>query len=285
MRAMRSDVGSERMPTWLRVFLLANVVEDAATGLSGLLFGDRILAPLDVTPLNGRFVGALYVSGGIGILLAALARTTRDVRAILASFLTIVVLVECVTFVYWSEFTNGRTPVVWLVTYTVDPIVLVLVLVSISRVRTQGASTDIDPGPVGAILRAQAFVFGVVGVALLIGTEGIRELWPWTLPALVARVYASFFLALAVGAAIAARRVTAVTARTILAPALAIPVLGILASLAHLSRLESGLPTAAWFGANAAVSVLALAGLVLVEHARAQTPPAGRRWPRRRHSR
>lgn len=262
------------MPPWLRAFLLANVVEDAATGLSGLFFGDRILAPLDLTPLNGRFVGALYLSGGIGILIAALARNTRDLRAILASFLAIAALVECVTFVYWSDFTNDSSPVIWLVTYTVDPIVLVLVLGRMWRAATVGQGADVRLRPVAAILRIQAVVFGVTGVALLIGTEGIRGLWPWTLPELVARVYASFFVAVAVGALIAARRPTATMARTILAPALAIPVLGIIASSAHLSRLESGFPKAAWFGGNTLVALLALAGLVLLEQARSPTPPA-----------
>jgi len=263
------------MSPWLRAFLLANVVEDAATGLSGLILGDRILAPLDLTPLNGRFVGALYVSGGIGILLAALGRTTRDVRAILAAFLAITALVECVTFVYWSDFTKDSSPVIWLVTYTVDPIVLVVVLWPMWRARKDGQGADVRLRPVAAILRVQAVVFGVTGVALLIGTGGIRGLWPWTLPELVARLYASFFLAVALGSVIAARRPTVAMARTILAPALAIPALGIVAALPHLSRLESGLPTVAWFGGNALVALIALAGLVLLEQARVHTPPAG----------
>jgi hypothetical protein len=37
-------------------------------GLTGLLMPSEMQIPLQVTPLNARFVAALYVAGGIGVL-------------------------------------------------------------------------------------------------------------------------------------------------------------------------------------------------------------------------
>jgi hypothetical protein len=70
------------MPVWLRVFLLINVVQDFAIGF-GLIAPAHIVVPLKgLTPLNARFIAALYLGGGVTILLAALsaARWTRGSR-------------------------------------------------------------------------------------------------------------------------------------------------------------------------------------------------------------
>jgi hypothetical protein len=57
------------MPLWLRVFLLLNVVQDFAIGASGMASPAHITIPLeDVSPLNARFIAALYIGGGIAIL-------------------------------------------------------------------------------------------------------------------------------------------------------------------------------------------------------------------------
>lgn len=263
------DVAHERIPRWLQLFLLANVIEDAATGLSGLLLGDQILAPFQLTPLNGRFIGALYLAGGVGILLGALSPRLRDASPILVGFLLIAVLVEALTLIYWSDFTRDGIPIVWLITYTVDPLVLAFALLSLRLWHTE----EKQRSPALPFLQALAAVFAATGIALLIARSGIVALWPWKLPPLVARVYASFFLALAAGALTAARQAGRAAARSILAATLTLPLLAILGSLLHLSRLEDGGPTVVWFAGATLVALISATALVRLS--RQPTLPIG----------
>jgi hypothetical protein len=131
-------------PWLLRVFLLVNVVQDFGLGISGLVFPRHILIPLKgLTPLNARFVGSLYLGGGIVILCAALVRRAVDTRIALYSLFVITVLVLGMTFVYWTSFTAGGVPRLWMITYLADPVVVPVFLVTLGLVRSTA------PGPHG----------------------------------------------------------------------------------------------------------------------------------------
>lgn len=96
---------------WLRVSFVVNVVQDFGLGLSGLLFPEHFLLPLQgLTPLNARFVGALYLGGGVVILCAAAVSSVVDARIALWSFLVITTLVLAMTLVYWADFSAGGVP-------------------------------------------------------------------------------------------------------------------------------------------------------------------------------
>src|SRR3954451_2209202 len=239
-----SDV---RTPWWLRVFLLVNVVQDVGLGLSGLLFPAHFLLPLKgLTPLNARFVGSLYLGGGVVILCAALMRRAVDTRIPLWSFFVITVLVLAMTFAYWPEFTVGGVPKLWMLTYVVDPIVVPIAIV------TQGLVRAAEPGRhrLTALFLTQAVVLGAVGFALLIASDAVLAAWPWAISRLLARVYAAFFLAFAVGALLAAyeRRRQAVLA--FLAGSLAMVVFTLTTTLLHLDRFSSGAALAGWVGVH-----------------------------------
>jgi hypothetical protein len=55
----------------VRVYLVFAAVQGFGIGLTGLLIPAEMQIPLRLTPLNARFVAALYVAGGVGVLLAA----------------------------------------------------------------------------------------------------------------------------------------------------------------------------------------------------------------------
>jgi len=259
---------SSPTPWWLRVFLLVNVVQDFGLGLSGLLFPAHILVPLKgLSPLNARFVGSLYLGGGIVIVCAALVRRAVDTRIALYSLFVITALVLAMTLAYWPAFTVDGVPTLWMVTYVVDPIVVPVAIVVL------GVVGPAAPGRhrLTALFLAQAVVLGGAGIALLLARDGVMTAWPWTLTPLLARVYAAFFLAFAVGALLAAYERRPAAVRPFLIGSLALLALSLTTSLLHLGRFHHGPARWLWF----AVHVLGLAlfsfGLATSARARDRT--------------
>jgi hypothetical protein len=236
-------------PWWLRAFLLVNVVQDFGLGLSGLLFPEHFLIPLKgLTPLNARFVGSLYLAGGVVILCAALMRRVVDARIPLWSFFVITVFVLGMTFAYWRDFTVGGVPKLWMLTYVVDPIVVPIAIVTLGLVRPA------EPGRhrLTAIFLTQAAVLGGVGLALLIASDAVLAAWPWAISRLLARVYAAFFLAFAVGALLAAYERRARAVQAFLAGSAALLVFTLTTTLLHLDRFASGPALALWVAVHLA---------------------------------
>ena len=245
------------IPRWLRVFLLVNVAQDFAIGFSGLVSPRNIVIPLKgLSPLNARFIAGLYLGGGVIILIVALVHWAVDARIALYCLSVITILVLAMTFVYWHAFTVDGIPWLWLITYIADPIVAPVALV------TLGVLGAAEPGrhPLTALFVGQAVVFGGAGIALMIAPDAMLTAWPWGLTRTLARVYAAFFLAFAVGAALAAgeRRVAAF--RPFLIGSIALLVATLSASLVHPARIDGGPTRWIWFGAHAAgIVILALA--------------------------
>lgn len=256
--------GAARMsppPRWLQAFLLLNVVQDFAIGVSGLLSPTHIVIPLkELTPLNARFIAALYLGGGVVILLSAFVRRAVDARIALYALSVITALVLLMTFAYWGEFTRDGIPWIWMFTYLVDPVIAPFAIVALGIV--EGAA----PGRhrLTALFVGEAAVFGGCGIVLLFAPRAMVDAWPWALTPLLARVYASFFLAFALGAALAAfdRRPAAI--RPFLTGSLALLSTTLLVSLVHLSKFDHGPGRWLWFLAHAvgiALFALALATL------------------------
>lgn len=250
------------MPVWLRVFLLINVVQDLAIGF-GLIAPARIVVPLKgLTPLNARFIAALYLGGGITILLAALVRRAVDARIALYAFDVITMLVLVMTFVYWPRFTVDGLPWLWLTTYVVDPVLATFAIIAL------GLGRPADPGRhrLSGLFAAQAAVFGACGLALLLAPDAVLAGWPWTLTRLLARVYAAFFIAFAVGAVLSAGERRPEALRPFVGGSLALLLLTLGVSLLHLDRFDQGGIRWLWF----AIHVLGVAafGYALVSLSR-----------------
>ena len=258
-------------PWWLRVFFLVNVAQDFAIGISGALSPARALIPLKgLSPLNTRFVSALYLGGGVVILLAVFVRYAVDARIALYAFLVINVLVLVMTSVYWQEFTVDGTPWLWMTTYIVNPLLTPLILA------TLGFRVAAEPGRhrLTLLFHAQAIVFGGAGILLTLAPEAAVGIWPWTLTPLLSRVYGSFFLAFAVGALLAARERRRAALRPFLVGSLALLVCTLAASLAHLDRLHEGPSRLLWFAAHViGVAIFAIAMATLSRGARPRGSP------------
>ena len=68
------------MNWWIRGYLLFAAAQGFGIGITGMVVPAEMQIPLRITPLNARFVAALYVAGGIGVILAALARRRSEAR-------------------------------------------------------------------------------------------------------------------------------------------------------------------------------------------------------------
>jgi hypothetical protein len=257
---------SSAVPLWLRIFFLANVVQDLAIGVSGLASPRHIVIPLKgLSPVNARFIAALYLGGGVVILAVAFVRRAVDARIALYAFFTITALVLVMTFAYWETFTKDGIPWLWLFTYIVDPLLAPIALV------TLGVLGPARPGRhrLTALFVGEAIVFGGSGIALLLAPTAMLRAWPWTLTPILSRVYAAFFLAFAIGAALAAweRRIAAV--RPLILGSLALLVVSLVASLVHLSKFDHGPGRWLWFAGHClGVALFAFALATLRQRAR-----------------
>jgi len=112
------------------------------------------------------------------------------------------------------------------------------------------------------LFAGEAVVLGASGIALLVAPDTMVDAWPWALTPLLARVYAAFFLAFAVGAALAAyeRRVAAV--RPFLIGSVVLVAGTLTASLAHLSSFDHGPGRWLWFVSHVVAIALLAAGIV-----------------------
>ena len=234
------------------------MLQDFAIGISGLASPEHIVIPLNgLSPFNVRFIAALYLGGGVIILLVAVVRRAVDARIALYAFFVITALVLVMTFVYWQAFTQDGVPWVWLVTYIVDPVLAPLALV------TLGLIGPAEPGwhRLTALFVGEAIVFGVSGGPAADRSDRVLEAWPWTLTRLLARVYAAFFLAFALGAALAAKERRVAAVRPFLVGSIVLLAGTLVASLVHLAKLDHGPGRWLWFTTH--LVGLALLGFAL----------------------
>jgi hypothetical protein len=235
------------MTWWIRAYLLFAAVQGFGIGLTGLIAPAEMQIPLRITPLNARFVAALYIGGGIGVLLAALSRRRSEARLFVVGFGVATGLIMLVTALHWSDFMADDLPhrPVWLFDYIVDPLLAVLLVVFAGlRPPARGARHGLTP-----LLIVQAIVFGAFGLLLVLAPAVGAAYWPWTLPLVLGQVYGCFLLTFCVGAVLAARETSARAIRDFLIASLGLTVFVLFVSALHFDRFKAEPVTAVWFAA------------------------------------
>lgn len=248
------------MTWWLRAYLVFASVQGIGIGLTGLLVPPEMQIPLRISPLNARFVAALYLAGGIGTLLAAFARRRSEIRIFVVGFGLATGMILVLTIIHWAEFMADPLPhrVVWIFDYVADPALALLIvpLAGLLPTRT-GVRHALTP-----LLVIQAVLFALLGGLLLIVPDTVAGVWPWVLPPLLGQLYGCFFLTYALGAALAARDAEPRAISIFLASTLALMVLILVASVLHFDRFKPEPVTWVWFaafGLGAVVFAIALA--------------------------
>jgi hypothetical protein len=251
---------------WLRAYLGFAAVQGFGIGLTGLFIPAEMQIPLRISPLNARFVAALYVAGAVGVLWAAFARKREETRVFVLGFGLATGMILILTILNWSEFMADGLPhrAVWIFVYVVDPL-LALVIVPAAGLWPPARGTRHRLTP---LLHVQAAIFAALGLALILAPATVAAGWPWLLPPLLGQLYGCFFFAFGVGAFLSARESEQRAVRAFVAMSLTLLVLVLGVSLLHIDRFKPEPVTALWFIAFGAGAGL-FAGALIVERTRA----------------
>jgi hypothetical protein len=234
------------MPWWVRLVLLVAAAQ--ALLLVAALIDPvqvKLLVPWPASPLNARFIAALYVSLGVGVALSATARRFVEVRIVLfgIGMATVVLLILTVVRMVVHPEELQQFPLVWLLFYVIDPVLVGFVF---WRLGWGGATTTwLRPG--AWIWLAEAVIFGAAGVILMIDPAAGQRLWPWVITEPQAQIYSAFFLTLGAASLLAAREEHWSGVRWFALMLVLLSVLVIAVSLIHLSRFTHPAATATWF--------------------------------------
>jgi hypothetical protein len=257
-------VRPQSVPWWLRAYLLFGAFQGLALGLTGFLLPEEIQIPYQMSPLNARFIAALYLAPSIGVLLSAFARRRMDTRLFVIGFGTATLLILVLTILHWPAFMADplRHRASWIATYVLDPLLAVVVLLAAGLVAPPPSVRH----PFSPLFTVEAVVLGLLGALLLFIPDTVASFWPWAMPPVLGQLYGCFFLALALGGLLAAREPSAVVVRNFLITSLTLTVLVLLASVLHLPRFKPEPVSLLWF-ASFGVGTVAFAG-ALVLHVR-----------------
>ena len=229
----------------VRGYLVFAAVQGFGIGLTGLIAPDQMQIPLRLTPLNARFVAALYVAGGIGVALAAANPRRIGTRLFCIGFGVATLLILGLTILHWSDFMDPALPhrLIWMFDYVVDPL-LALVLVPLAGL---WPARHAHYHSLSRALWVKAVFFGALGAVLLFAPTVAASYWPWTLPPVAGQLYGCFILTFAIGDVLAARESDSRAVRDFLIAACALCLLVLLVSAVHLDRFKLDPVTPAWF--------------------------------------
>jgi hypothetical protein len=233
-----------RNTVWLRV-LFGFVLVQALLLVRALIWPDLIAQnlPWPASPLNARFIAALYAMGAVTSVLAMLARCYAAIRIPLVLLGVLTGGLLALTLPHLGEFTAATFPYRWIAFYTADVIVVAVVLWQLRGRDTRPAGTN----PMGLVLLGYAALLAVVGIAMLVAPDWAVHLWPWRLTPILAQVYSIFFLTFALGGVLSARDPRFQAVWIYLSANLATVLLVIGVSLGYPHRFTPGAPTAVWY--------------------------------------
>ena len=241
-----------KLPIWLRLYFLFVLAQALLVG-SAIIQPSwiTVVLPWDASPLNARFIAALYLMGAISALLCMIATRYAEVRISLIEIGFVTGVLLLITVPHFGEFTPQNFPYRWTIFYTIDPLVSALIWW-----RLRGTDPSLaGRNPLAPLFLTYAAVLGVAGVILLGLPALAASLWPWALPPILGQVYSVFFLTFALGGVLAAREPSWAGVRVYVLANLGMLLLIVGVSFWHADRFKPGPVTWGWFA-------LCLAGVV-----------------------
>lgn len=233
-----------KLSIWLRLYFL--FVLGQALLVGGAIIRPALITvvlPWDASPLNARFIAALYLMGAVSALLCMIATRYAEVRISLIEIGLVTGVLLLLTVPHFGEFTPQNFPYRWVIFYSIDPLASALIW---WRLRASAPSPG-GRNPLAPLFLTYAAVLGTAGVILLSLPAFAAGLWPWALPPILGQVYSAFFLTFALGGLLAAREPGWPGVRVYVLANLAMLLLIIGVSYWHADRFKPGLATWAWY--------------------------------------
>lgn len=231
----------------------------APIGYWGLFHPADILeaVPFKMPPLHARFVGGIYASGCVGLLLSFFAsrwievRTANDIALVWTGWLLLVSLLHP------SEFDPAnRATWIWFFGYIVFP-VLAGWLYWRDRSKRGAIPATIKESWIGTYLFGQGVALCALAAILFLFASSAEQWWPWKISTFLAQLYSGPLLAYGLASLSISRARNWQDARLALAAMAAFCVLTLLASLQHTPLFVFWAPsTVLWFGAFTAAAAI-----------------------------
>jgi hypothetical protein len=259
---------------WLRLLFILVLGQALILG-QALLWPARIAQtlPWPATPLNARFVAALYCMGVVTALLAIFAPTYAAVRVSVVLIFALTSGLLVLTLPHLGDFTANTFPYRWVISYALDAAVTGAVL---WRLRGRGRASS-EGTPIRAVVASYATFAAAAGLVMLVAPSYAVRHWPWGLTPILAQVYSIFFLTFALGGWLVARDPRTETAWIYLTANLAVILMVIGVSVAYPERFKPGIPTWTWYTiwvAAACTRAVALTAMASASRRRAETATA-----------
>lgn len=215
--------------------------------------------PFTVPPLHARFLGAMYLSGTVFMLLAMLSRQWHEIRVVTVILAVWTGMLGIVSLFHLAAFDWTRRQVwFWFVAYICYP----LVALWISWCQRGENDHPDGPGLAGALrsyLHLQGAAALVVALPLLFAPRFMTTVWPWKIPVAIAHIYGAPFLSYGIGSLYAARQRAWSEVRIVVIGTLVFVVGVLSASRIHRQLFNFQTPSAwIWFGGFGLASVVLL---------------------------
>lgn len=208
---MRSSGIGRDAPPVSRVLVAATALEAVILIVVGAaLFAAPSIAedawPWRLTPFNTRFMGSIYLSALVPVVVLLRARRWDPGRFVVPSIFVFTAVVAVVSVIHENDFLFGERPVVswgWFLIYT-----FLAVNAGVHVFLSRGLPLGDRWRPTGAwrgMLVVQGLVLAGYGIALLVAPGAASDFWPWPIDDLHAQMYSAMFLTGGVGSLVLAR--------------------------------------------------------------------------------
>ena len=264
---------------WHRLYFLVVSGFTAWVGFFGFFRPQEILRalPWPMPPLHARFVGALYLSATVFLLLSLFARSRAHVRTVVVIAFAWTGWLLVITVWHHDTFDPARVQVwFWIVAYLSFPLVAAWLAWARPAAPGRGDAPIASPW-VTFYLRLQGVALVALAIALVAAPGWVVGLWPWKISPFLSQVYSGPVLGYGVGSlTLASRRNW---------PETLIPMIGqfVFAALAligsswHMALFATGSPSQiVWFASLiwlAAIALLLAAGALRHPVFTPESPP------------